>query len=78
MKTTKMIASLLALTIGVGLVSSCGGNKQSAVNENDQIVIRVGNWPDPEANAKLYASRMLPFSWSLIPTGRSMKFAVSW
>jgi len=58
MKTTKIIASLLALVIGTGLVSSCGGNKQSAVNEKGQIVVRVGNWPDPEANAKLYASRM--------------------
>lgn len=57
MKTRKILSLLLAVSVSAGLLASCGGN-DTQTNADGKVVLTVGNWPDEEANAKLYASRM--------------------
>lgn len=55
MKFKKILSLILAASMSAAMVTSCG--KKDADTEG-KTVITVGNWPDEETNAELYASRM--------------------
>lgn len=57
MKLKKVVALVMAVSVGAAMLSSCGGNK-TATTENGKVVLTVGNWPDEDANPKLYETRM--------------------
>ena len=53
----KLVSLLLAVSVGSVALSACG-SKDTAKSDDGKVVITVGNWPDEETNAKLYATRM--------------------
>lgn len=57
MRFKKLVSLLLAVSVGSVVLSACG-SKDAATSADGKVVITVGNWPDEESNAKLYATRM--------------------
>ena len=57
MKVKKVLSLILAASMCATFLSACG-SKDAATTEDGKVVITVGNWPDEETNAKLYATRM--------------------
>lgn len=54
----KIISIVLASLMIVGVLSGCGGKKNSAVTEDGKILLTVGNWPNQETNPVGYETYM--------------------
>lgn len=54
----KLVSLLLAATMAVGMLTGCGGTKNTAVTEDGKIFLSVGNWPDPEGEPDRYKNYM--------------------